>query len=75
MKKSQEMVASASKMLGGLIKTEQMYYGNIDGVPVIMHEASGRNMKLVSKKSGAAPAGGFVIPAGYSAMTMPSMPR
>jgi len=52
-----------------------MFDGSIDGVPVIMQQASGRNMKLVSKKSGAAPAGGFGIPAGYSAMKMPEIIR
>jgi len=75
MKKGREMASAARNMLGGMIRTGQMFDGSIDGVPVIMQQASGRNMKLVSKKSGAAPAGGFGIPAGYSAMKMPDIIR
>ncbi len=75
MKKGQAMASAAKNMLGGLVRTGQMFDGSIDGVPVIMHQASGRNMKLVTKKSGAAPAGGFAIPAGYSAMKMSDISR
>jgi len=75
MAKSKKMAASAARMSGGLIKPDQMFDGDIDGLPVKTRDNAGRQMKLISKASGANPPGGFAVPAGYSPMAIPQMPR
>ena len=75
MAKSKKMAASAERMSGGMIKADQMMDGDVNGLPVKTRDNAGRKMALLSKKPGANPPGGFGIPAGYSAMTMPAIPR
>lgn len=75
MRKGKEMASRASKMSGGMVNTNQMFDGSIEGLPVKSQDSSGTSMQLVSKKSGANPVGGFGIPAGYSPMAMPTIPR